>query len=66
MSTVHTVLRAAIEERISRSQLIRIDIEATELRIKEYKELEERNNQEMEELLDALESEADYLERISA
>lgn len=66
MSTVHDVLREAIDERVNKARLIRIDIDAALLRIQSYVELGEQNNKELEELLDALECEVDHIERTSA
>lgn len=65
MSIVRAVLERAIEERIQRRNVIYQDIEASLGRTTEYIELAKQNNQEINDLIDALEAENDHLERIA-
>lgn len=66
MSAVREALSNALDARIVRSRHILQDMVATEHRFKEFAQMQIENNEEIEELLDCLENEADYLERAAS
>lgn len=63
MSVVAEVLQQAIDERVVRSRQLFTESLILQRGLEEIVEDVNDNNQEMEDLLDALEIEIDYLER---
>lgn len=66
MSVVKEMLHSAIDARLEQNRLISQEAGSISIRILELTKDADKNNSDLEELLDALELEIDHLERVAA